>query len=1009
MTMPTPGDFVAGEGELALSPGALAGGVARLPLVSMVIISWNYADYVGEAIDSLKAQDYADLEIVVVDNGSTDRSRDVIATHTDGDSRCRVIHLRSNLGQLGAFMDIFPSLSGDFVSIIDADDTVAAHFVSTHVQAHLALAKNVALTSSNIVEIDRMGRALTGHYEAFNHAFQPSAMGLRRIDRALRLPTVSDGDYHDLARSIFTYEDGGRWMWGPGTSNMYRRSVLELVHHRPPDRTWIRAADNFLNPLSHVFGGSALIDRPLSAYRLHGGNYYAERETITGIQKGRADAVRKLVENSSETLGIFVGKAAIYQPVLEGRFWWAFDQLTTTLRGPTGHLLSSPTVLAALSGNYQTLREVFGQRDLHDQFRARLTPQDFYSVVRLGQGGRLPSLALLRHEASPTRIRAERVVRIARRYGETPMAKTPRILVRDVRNNLLGAKQAPPPPPGAVPVATPTAVDPPVGLSMAYGDRLGYGPCSILSVDPPIFFSGIAFKEFVGIAGAFGRRFGNLPAAFILYPTWTIASPSKAASVIAAARGHLAKYPEHHLVFACNSAEERDRLLRGGLSALLLNKNCIVPEAVFRPLDGVDVEFDAIYNARFDPNKRHHLASQIDLMAYLSYDDPANTAETRREQRDLLTELLVQHPNHLLINPTDDGIPVRIPAGEVNLALNRAAVGLCLSSVEGANYASMEYLLAGLPVVSTPSAGGREVYFDHEFCTICDPDPVAVRDAVENLRSRGIPRRYIRERTLAKIEPPRQQFVTLIDDLSESLGGKRRYDDGVWPFSSMGELVSWDEHRRHLAEFEELRHPNQGHRPDPDAVFRDQLDQIGDVQLQIEELRPIVEAIRSKPACSLLVFGCGNDSTLWEQINEDGTTVFLEDDPKWAADVASRLDRSSVHLVEYGTVLTEWESLLHAPDQLTLDLPAEVAAQNFDVIVVDAPAGYANHFELTGREAPGRMKSIYMASKLVNKGGFVFVHDCDREVERRYATEYLSTERLFVRVEGRALLQGYEF
>jgi hypothetical protein len=79
------------------------------------------------------------------------------------------------------------------------------------------------------------------------------------------------------------------------------------------------------------------------------------------------------------------------------------------------------------------------------------------------------------------------------------------------------------------------------------------------------------------------------------------------------------------------------------------------------------------------------------------------------------------------------------------------------------------------------------------------------------------------------------------------------------------------------------------------------------------------------------------------------------------------------------------------------------------VIVVDAPAGYANHFELTGREAPGRMKSIYMASKLVNKGGFVFVHDCDREVERRYATEYLSTERLFVRVEGRALLQGYEF
>ena len=56
----------------------LTSGVAKLPLVSLVIINWNYADFVGEAIESLKAQDYPDLEIVVVDNGSSDSSRDVI-------------------------------------------------------------------------------------------------------------------------------------------------------------------------------------------------------------------------------------------------------------------------------------------------------------------------------------------------------------------------------------------------------------------------------------------------------------------------------------------------------------------------------------------------------------------------------------------------------------------------------------------------------------------------------------------------------------------------------------------------------------------------------------------------------------------------------------------------------------------------------------------------------------------------------------------------------------------
>ena len=987
------------------SATALAGGLAALPLVSLLVVNWNYADYLGEVIDSLQAQDYPEFEIVVVDNGSTDHSRQVIAAHLDGDPRARAIHLGENLGQLGAFCEVFPSVRGEFVSLIDADDIVSPQFVSTHVQAHLALTSNVALTSSNIVEIDGSGRALTGHYEAFTHAFRPSGTGLRRIDKALRVPGVSDSGYQDLARSIFIYEDGGRWMWGPGTSNMYRRSVLDLVHYLPPGRTWLRAADNFLNPLSHVFGGTALIDQPLSAYRVHGGNSYAERETIAGIQKGKADTVGRNIANSTETLGIFLEKAPVYRPVLEGRYWWAFDQLATTLRGPTGHLLSDPDVLAVLSDHYRTLVGVFGPSDLHDQLKARLTPRDLYAVLRRGQGGSLPSLALLRHEASPTRMRADRAARVLHRYGETPIRSAPRVLARDIRHNL--RRTDPPLPPAGQPVPPPD--DPPAVPTIGYGDRVGYGPCSVLSVDPPIFFSGIAFREFVGIAGAFGRKYGNAPAAFILYPTWTIASPAKAASVIAAARAHQIRYPDHRLVFACNTAEERDRLVAGGLSALLLNKNFIVPEHTFRPLPDVAVEFDAIYNARFDPNKRHHLADQIELLAYLSYDDPASTPETRREQRDLLTDLSARHPNHVLLNPTDDGLPVRLPADEVNAALNRAAVGLCLSRTEGANYASMEYLLAGLAVVSTPSTGGRDVYFDPEYCTICDPDPAAVREAVESLRSRHLPREYIRERTLARIEPERRRFLGLVEDLRAQLGGRRLHAGGAWPFSAMSDLVSWGEHTDHLARFEQLRNPVPGRGPEPDATIREHLDRIDDVQMQMEELRPIVEAIRSRPGCSLLVFGCGHDSIFWERINADGATVFLEDDPMWITEASSHLERSDVYLVEYGTDLAEWQSLLHAPDLLQLDLPAGVAGRHFDVIVVDAPAGYPGHFDQTGRLAPGRMKSIYTASQLVAPGGFVFVHDCDRQVEHAYATEYLGAHRLFVRAEGRALLQGYEF
>ncbi|WP_164127899.1 glycosyltransferase, partial [Stenotrophomonas maltophilia] len=73
-------------------------------------------------------------------------------------------------------------------------------------------------------------------------------------------------------------------------------------------------------------------------------------------------------------------------------------------------------------------------------------------------------------------------------------------------------------------------------------------------------------------------------------------------------------------------------------------------------------------------------------------------------------------------NPIVDGLTARLTPEAVNRVYNQAAVGLCLSAVEGAMCASMEYLMAGLPVVSTPSVGGRDVYFDPDYCIIAEPE-----------------------------------------------------------------------------------------------------------------------------------------------------------------------------------------------------------------------------------------------------------------------------------------------
>jgi hypothetical protein len=176
----------------------------------------------------------------------------------------------------------------------------------------------------------------------------------------------------------------------------------------------------------------------------------------------------------------------------------------------------------------------------------------------------------------------------------------------------------------------------------------------------------------------------------------------------------------------------------------------------------------------------------------------------------------------------------------------------------------------------------------------------------------------------------------------------------------------------------------------------------GGIQLQPQEIEPIVAAIKARPGCRLLVFGCGNDSAFWETANAGGETAFIEDDQAWAQMAQATLTTAKIHLVAYDTQLSQWRELLDSPDELKMQLPAAIASHQWDVILVDGPAGYAPF-------KPGRMKAIFAASRLVAKGGAVFVHDTEREVEAAYASKYLGEERLFAEAQGHALLKGYAF
>lgn len=172
------------------------------------------------------------------------------------------------------------------------------------------------------------------------------------------------------------------------------------------------------------------------------------------------------------------------------------------------------------------------------------------------------------------------------------------------------------------------------------------------------------------------------------------------------------------------------------------------------------------------------------------------------------------------------------------------------------------------------------------------------------------------------------------------------------------------------------------------------------IQMEPTELLEIVNSIR--PPVNMLVFGLGNDSSFWYKMNEGGRTVFLEDIEKWFQDVIAKDHHLEAYMVKYDTKREEWRELIDHPELLELDLPASVKNIKWDIILVDAPMGMRDG-------TPGRMKSIYMASRLIKKGGDVFVHDVHREVENAFCKKYLLDENFVSQVRGCSVLNHYKF
>lgn len=159
------------------------------------------------------------------------------------------------------------------------------------------------------------------------------------------------------------------------------------------------------------------------------------------------------------------------------------------------------------------------------------------------------------------------------------------------------------------------------------------------------------------------------------------------------------------------------------------------------------------------------------------------------------------------------------------------------------------------------------------------------------------------------------------------------------------------------------------------------------------EYHAFAQKIHTMAPCQLLVFGLGRDSVAWCEVNHNGDTLFLENNPEWIERIAPEIGEQRVQQIGYEYRFEQWEADDLRPEAVPLpeSTNALPTAASYDAIFVDAPWG----------PTFGRHQSTHLATTVVRPGGLIALHDCERPREQ------LVCQRL---LEGRgfALLKEVE-
>jgi glycosyltransferase involved in cell wall biosynthesis len=140
------------------------------PRISVIIPTYNRADFIGETIQSVLDQTYADFELIVLDDASTDDTAQVVARF--GDERLTYIYQENNVGETAARNAGFAYARGELVSFLDSDDRMLPHNLETLV-ALLDVRPEVSVAYGWYYWMDKDGQPIMEEYPKIEEQIPP--------------------------------------------------------------------------------------------------------------------------------------------------------------------------------------------------------------------------------------------------------------------------------------------------------------------------------------------------------------------------------------------------------------------------------------------------------------------------------------------------------------------------------------------------------------------------------------------------------------------------------------------------------------------------------------------------------------------------------------------------------------------------------------------------------------------------------------------------------------------